>query len=384
MAGDALRGITWDHPRGVAPVVAAAAALQAAGGPVVAWEARSLLDFGDVPVEDLARTFDLMVIDYPHVGTAAAAGALVALDEHLDQAYLDDQHANSVGPSAASYVSGGHQWALAIDAAGQVSAGRSDLLDALGATWPETWDDVEALCTLTPGVGLPLTAADALCSFISITANLGGEPGRDPGRLVERELGIEALVLLGRLREVVHPASLDSNPIAMLDRMAAGDEIAYVPLTFGYTNYSRPRAVGAQVLFGDVPSSGDGPVGAILGGTGIAVSARCERVDDAVEFARFVASGEVQRGLYVEAEGQPGHRSAWLDPAANVLCADFFTRTLRTLDASYRRPNGPGWIDFQVPGGAIVREGLRDRRSAAAILDDLERLYGEAMRAARA
>jgi multiple sugar transport system substrate-binding protein len=68
-----LRGITWDHPRGLQPLLATAGAYAAhADGVVVEWEARSLLGFGEDPLEVLAGRYDLLVIDHPFVGEAAS------------------------------------------------------------------------------------------------------------------------------------------------------------------------------------------------------------------------------------------------------------------------------------------------------------------------
>src|SRR4051812_12246965 len=95
-----LRGMTWDHPRGVEGLRACAALLLGRHNVVVTWEARSLLAFGDQHIADFARDFDLMVIDHPHVPDAAAAGALLALDGLPQLAELERE---SVGRSHESY-----------------------------------------------------------------------------------------------------------------------------------------------------------------------------------------------------------------------------------------------------------------------------------------
>ena len=45
-----------------------------------AHKSRSLQQFADASVEQLAEHFDLLVIDHPSVGACAAAGALLPLD----------------------------------------------------------------------------------------------------------------------------------------------------------------------------------------------------------------------------------------------------------------------------------------------------------------
>ncbi|HYF12465.1 MAG TPA: carbohydrate ABC transporter substrate-binding protein, partial [Actinomycetota bacterium] len=73
-----LRGTTWDHPRGLGGVSAVAEAYGRAHPDIrVSWEVRSLQAFADHPVERLAETYDLIVLDHPSVGEAATAGCLV-------------------------------------------------------------------------------------------------------------------------------------------------------------------------------------------------------------------------------------------------------------------------------------------------------------------
>ncbi|HTX00254.1 MAG TPA: hypothetical protein VMD59_15845, partial [Acidimicrobiales bacterium] len=143
----ALRGITWDHPRGLSPLLALAAGGGRRGDIDVDWSARSLQAFGDLPPAELAGNYDLLVIDHPHVPLAAGEGLLVALDgdrvggerdgdERVGDERDGDERdgelaalaARSVGRSHDSYRFMGRQWALAIDAAAQVSAHRPDLI----------------------------------------------------------------------------------------------------------------------------------------------------------------------------------------------------------------------------------------------------------------
>ncbi|MGH6805714.1 MAG: carbohydrate ABC transporter substrate-binding protein, partial [Ensifer adhaerens] len=63
-----LKGMTWSHPRGYDPMVACSRIWQEKTGVAIHWEKRSLQDFEAYPVEDLAKAYDLIVIDHPHVG----------------------------------------------------------------------------------------------------------------------------------------------------------------------------------------------------------------------------------------------------------------------------------------------------------------------------
>src|SRR5215469_2727808 len=121
-----LTGITWNHTRGYLPMVATAQRFSELHPDVsITWHKRSLQQFADAPLADLAARFDLLVIDHPSIGEAAHANLLLQLDEHLAPAFIADQAANSVGGSHASYNWKGNQYALAIDAATPISGFRA-------------------------------------------------------------------------------------------------------------------------------------------------------------------------------------------------------------------------------------------------------------------
>ncbi len=73
------------------------------GGVEIVWQKRSLKDFGDAPLEKLSEDFDLLVIDYPHIGHAAAREMFAPLDNLLSPACLSELAAASVGQSHESY-----------------------------------------------------------------------------------------------------------------------------------------------------------------------------------------------------------------------------------------------------------------------------------------
>src|ERR1700735_5026642 len=124
-----LTGITWNHTRGYLPMVATAQRFSELYSEIsITWQKRSLQQFADAPLADLAASFDLMVIDHPSIGEAVHHKLLLPLDQHLSAEFLKDQGANSVGSSHVSYYYDNHQYALATDAATPVSGWRSDLM----------------------------------------------------------------------------------------------------------------------------------------------------------------------------------------------------------------------------------------------------------------
>lgn len=372
-----LRGLTWDHVRGYGPLRATASIYAEQHGIHVTWDARSLKDFGDAPIDTLAEHYDLLIIDHPHVGMAAASGCILPLDAYIAPDILATLAAQSAGPSHTSYYYAGHQWALAIDAAVQTSAYRPDLMPA---PLPANWDAVLELGrTLQPNgqyIGMPLCPTDAICSFLSLCASLGNPPGQEGGGLVQPEIGLRALLWLAEMRQIGHPDSLSWNPILMLDYMSQHDDLVYCPLTFCYTNYARSGFRAHLVMFHNIP----GVRGALLGGTGFAVSSRCATPELAVAYGVWLCSAETQRTLYVEYGGQPGNIVAWQDEAANQLTHNFFRNTLDTLQTAYVRPRHNGFVAFQEAAGNLIHAYLRDMTDPQVCLDQINTLYQSSFR----
>ena len=65
MSTRTLKGMTWSHPRGYDPMVACSALWKEKTSVAIEWDKRSLQDFESFPVEELARAYDLIVIDHP-------------------------------------------------------------------------------------------------------------------------------------------------------------------------------------------------------------------------------------------------------------------------------------------------------------------------------
>lgn len=375
-----LRGITWDHVRGVAPLIATSQHFQKSHPSFhIEWDKRSLKDFEDYPIEVLAEKYDLIMLDHPCIGTAVQKRVLLPLDDWIPMEYLMDQKANSVGPSYDSYIWEGKQWALAVDTAAQVSAYRQDLLERVGHTVPGTWEDVFALAETLSGsslkIGIPLNATHAFISFLTLGAHLLGAEFWKEADGVDGEAAGEALNLLKRLVPHVHETSLESDPIQMLNRMSETDEVVYIPLIYGYVNYSIAGFRKNLVLFGDIPILHEEPSGSVIGGVGLAISAKCESAREAAEYAMYVASGDCQKGLFFDSGGQPGHREAWVDEKVNRISHGFFQNTLKTLDLSYVRPRYPGYLDIQEKAGEIVRKFLLHSENAKETVREINALY---------
>src|SRR5690606_7460380 len=111
-----LKVITWDHSRGYVPLVATSQRFSEINPDIrIIVEKQSLQNFADVPIDLLAKEYDLIIFDHPHISAIASTNALLPLNKHLPTDFLDDQRNNQVGNSHHSYFFQSHQWGLAID-----------------------------------------------------------------------------------------------------------------------------------------------------------------------------------------------------------------------------------------------------------------------------
>jgi multiple sugar transport system substrate-binding protein len=368
-----LRGITWNHTRGYLPLVATAQRFSELHPDInITWQKRSLQEFADYPVERLTENFDLLVVDHPFMGYAAAHHPLLLpLDEYLPASFLADQAANSVGCSHESYSYGGHQWGLAIDAATPVSAYRPDLLEP--SQVPQNWTDVLTLARRGL-VALPAIPVDSLMHFYMFCCALGEEPFSSEAHVVSPDVGVAALSLLRELLSYCDPRCLERNPIATYEAMTTTDQIAYCPCAYGYVNYARPEYTQKPLRFDNLVKLDEKPLRSTLGGAGLVISAHCQQIEAALAYAQFVADPVTQRGLYFVSGGQPGHRQAWLDNKINQASDNFFLNTLATLDNAYLRPRYNGAIPLQDHAGLIVHRYLREGGDPRTALNEINAL----------
>lgn len=368
-----LKGMTWSHPRGYDPMVACSALYKTQTGVEIEWDKRSLQDFESFPVEELARAYDLIVIDHPHVGQITNENCLEPLDVPGREAEFEAMAKASVGESFPSYNWQGRQWGFPIDAATQVQVFREDLADPV-----ETWDDILELAE-QGGVLLTLRPPHTLMNFYSLCANLATPCATSGEILVDAKKGGKAFDMLSELAALVDPACYDMDPIAVFEKMAEeGSTIACCPYIYGYVNYAMAGFRPNVLTFVDIPEAGIlGPAGSALGGTGIAVSAFSKDKIAAIDFAYWIASGDVQKGLYASSGGQCGHAAAWEDDIVNAATGDFYRGTRETLEASWVRPRYDGYMSFQQAASERINAGLKTKEKGEAVVADLNRMFRE-------
>jgi multiple sugar transport system substrate-binding protein len=240
----------------------------------------------------------------------------------------------------------------------------------------QTWDQVLDIAKFRRGFVTPaLSPLDSLMCFFTLCANLGEPPFSRNEGVVSKETGQQALERLRLLAEHSADGALSANPIAIWEKMSSSDEIAYCPLAFGYSNYARNGYRSKLISFAAIPSSGRGPIGATLGGAGIAISQNCKHRDVALEYALWVAGKECQSTLYVESGGQPASKTAWLDARANEVTNGYFAATFPVLENAWLRPRFSGFEHFQVQALTKVSEFLKTERSSGETLGRLDEHY---------
>ncbi len=372
-----LRGMTWDHSRGFDPMLATSTAYARNNpGVSISWERRSLQAFADRPIGEMAETYDLMVIDHPHVGEVARHGNLLPLDGIRDSE-LAALAAGSVGQSHSSYQFNGRQWALAIDTATPVACLRPDLLDRVPRQW------VEVLELARQGrVGFALVPINALMTFFGMAQNLAYPVAMDPEHLLASHHGTHVLGLLREIVALIDPRCLLLDPIGIYEWMGrTADAPAYSPFGYGYTNYSRQGFCDYPLAFHDAPGILDAnPGGTVLGGTGIAISAHTKHAEIAIDYAFWIAGAECQKTLFTASGGQPAHAAAWEDDVCNQLTGNFFRQTRHTLDTAWVRPRYDGYMGLQDRAGNIIHACLRGEVSETATLAALNMAYRESQR----
>ena len=380
MADIILNGITWGHSRGLTPLLAMAQRYsELYPGVEIRWRKRTLQEFADFPIEKLTTEYDLLIIDHPWVGCAAATKCVLPLEEYLSKEYLQDQLDNSTGESHRSYHYHNSQWALAIDAATPAASFRADLLNKNKRAVPRTWQDVIALAK-EGKVAVPAIPIDLLMNFYSFCIAHGREPFFNKTEVIDDTTGIRAIETMKELYSLVDQKLFGCNPIAVAELMSKTDDYWYCPFSYAYSNYSRIGYAANLLNYSQVVSYNGQLLRTTIGGTGISVSAFSKHPEIAVDFARMVVSGESQRTVYVQHGGQPGHRSAWTDAEANRLTNNFFKEVLPVMENGYLRPRYNGYLHFQDLAGDPLQDCLMHDGDPLIALQEMNKIYRESIK----
>jgi multiple sugar transport system substrate-binding protein len=365
----ALRGMTWDHPRGLDSLVASNDLLIERCGVSVEWTARSLLAFGDQHISEFYRDFDLMVIDHPHVPDAVEAKAVIPFEDVATAAQLEELALTSVGASHDSYLYRGRHWALAIDAAAQVSAFRPDKADSSPIYWSEVFALARKKVLLWPH-----KPVDAFSTFATLMAQKG-QPLASRGQYINDDIALEVLTIMLELATLVPDWCATSSPIDVAEALSEGDEYSHAVALYGYSNYSRNGFRKNGLVYEEIPSFDGLATGSQLGGAGISVSSASSNKEKAAAAAILLALPEIQSTTYGMGGGQPGNLIAWKNHRLNEATDSFFSNTLRTLERAWVRPRVLGWPDVQFESSQVIHKALVNRTVTTQVVADISAMY---------
>ncbi|KWX25595.1 hypothetical protein AFM11_05005 [Mycolicibacterium wolinskyi] len=365
----ALEGITWDHPRGYA-ALAAAQSEDAAPACEIRWSCQPLEGFESAPIAETASHYDLIVLDHPHIGEAIDTAALRPIDEFVDAATLAEWRASTVGASFDSYFADDRQWAVPLDAATQVSVGTPEIAGDIPATWTDAVEFARDVPT-----SLPLGGPHPFLTLCAIAISEGAAPAATPDCFLPEDVVATAVTTM---RQIVGSADGDINPIGLLERMSASSGPQYCPLVYGYVNYAL-ATLDRPLIFADAPRGSAG-VGSVLGGTGIAVSARCAPTAELAAHLRWLVASDTQTVFVPRHHGQPSHRAAWESPDLNAEFGGFYHNTRATVDAAWVRPRYDGFIAVQSHGAEHVRQAVRGDMTPGELSERLTTLHHNASR----
>lgn len=360
-------GLTWDHPRGYDALAAAAA--RSPG--LIHWDKQPLEGFESAPIAELTAQYDLVVLDHPHIGEAVVKDCLIPLEDLYPSKTLDSWKAQSIGPSFASYHWGARHYAVPLDVATQVMAYRPDLVPA-----PTSWEMIQDISKTRP-VALSLGGPHAFLNLMSAAAGDGHVVGGSD--VLPDTVALPILDRLGWLARNAPPGTSNLNPIQLLEYMVDTDEIALIPLIFGYVTYARGQRA---IRFADTIRNAGGH-GGVLGGTGICFSRRAKPSQDLLDHIAWLMQTDTQSRFIPDHGGQPSARVAWTDPQVNAAWGNFYTETCATAETALLRPRFDGFPAFTNRASAALRQGFLDGTDPEALLSELRTLWRDARNIAR-
>jgi multiple sugar transport system substrate-binding protein len=120
----------------------------------------------------------------------------------------------------------------------------------------------------------------------------------------------------------------------------------------------------------------------MLGGTGVAVSAKSVHPTEAIAYAKWLVTKEHQRGTYFREGGQPASLAAWTDSGVDREAGEFFSGTLPTLRSAYVRPRFDGFVRFFEAAGIEINRCLRGDIDDAKLVQWLNTQYAKRLAAA--
>ncbi len=371
-----LRCLVWDHPRAYQGLEHQTARFHGLQDRIrIEWHRQSLRGFEATPIAENAANFDIIILDHPFMGDAVASGCLVDLAQ-IDALHDAIASRTYVGRSLETYSYLGGQWALPVDAACQAAVFRPDLVCADKV--PGSIGNLDNLDG--QGIGLAMTCPHAFMNYLSLCGLMGEDISGTGDQLVDPLIGEEAVETLRRIAERIPTEAYDWSSIGLLEAMATTDAIAYCPMVFCFNSYARdPAGSRMRLKYAPLPSlrAERGCAGSVIGGAGLAISAACPAIGEAVAFLAYLTGSDAQLEMAL-AGGQPAVELVWTDVDANTANGNFFSDCLETMRQAATRPRYANYMSLQNRAGDLLREDALQRSlPAARVVEQIERLFRE-------
>ena len=115
---------------------------------------------------------------------------------------------------------------------------------------------------------------------------------------------------------------------------------------------------------------------ALLGGVGIAISAKSKQNQELQDYLHFIMREEILSGSYFDAGGQPSTKSVWMSSDINARTAGFFSNTIESMENAFVRPRVVGFNIFQEKAAKLIHDGLTEKSvSEEQIVRSIDEVY---------
>lgn len=361
-----LRGITWNHPRGILPFVESSALYAERNQVAVEWEAFDWDEFRERQFKELGKAspyYDLIQYDHPWVGTYSSNQWLEPMDDYLSEEkkrYLDAEIPKVV---VDSYIWKEKLWALPVDMGAHVSLWRKEVLDSLGLGVPQSWEDVLETGKVLTECGYPRPYGFAnktyqgFLFFLELLAELGGiEEGFS--KAFKSDKVVRALALMSELATFTHPDSIRWNPWDVVRAVADQDSVVAAPSVFGYvdavTKYRFSETLTTQL----VPRLDEtGMRSSILGGVGMGINHATRKKRESFEYCWFNLERETCQ-MILENNGQPAVRV----PSSSERIDDYMSALRRNVEVAFVRPRFSAWPNVEKEMGLVISDFLQGKK----------------------
>lgn len=342
------------------------------------WDKRTLDEFGHKPIDQLAGDYDLIVIDHPWAGFCFDRNLVLDQKELLTPQQWGDLENNCVGAAFSSYLFDDKLLAIPIDLATPVPSWRPDLINTGGFQLPATWEDL-VLMADSGQVIMPAFNADLFLNWLMLLHALDAHPFEHRDIIAEKDKAIEAASLLKRLTERMPKEIINWNPINIAELMTRYDKFIYCPFAYSYGNYCRASFVDKPLRYGNLIQLNGRRLKSIVGGTGIAISAKCTEIELALDFSLYCAGAKVQSNIYTLAGGQAVRKEAWLNKDVTALVGGFYMDSYISHSEALVRPRYNGYVPLQQHAGAWLQQFILGETDGNKLMEGINKCYRESI-----